>query len=516
MSSIALHVALLSGEQIAISRSPHSTIGALIEVVQKEFQKPVGKLISASGDRLLESATLAQAGIRENDVVTAVVQDVAVAATSAAFAAIRANGTVVAWGCPKRGGDCSAVQDQLQNVQRLQATDHAFAAILGDGSVVSWGEPSFGGNSSAIQRELHGVCQIQATETAFAAIREDGAVVTWGDAFCGGDCSAVRDQLHSVQHIQSNPSAFAALRADGRVVTWGAFFLGGDSNHVCDELQDVLQVCGGLCGFAAIKAGGRIVFWGPMSYQGVHETGLDGITQVQFNVRHWAAATQEGHLALSLRLCDQPDLRVPSGVLSVPDCAASLAWGGLHDIIILQKDGMVQFWGEGVPEWLRKELTSVVRLRCGSNELPKCAAVRSDGSVVAWQFSDKGAIFDVSAHEHKQLQNVTDVQSTYGGAFAALRGDGTVVTWGRAISGGDSAAVQGQLRGVVAIQATWWAFAAIRSDGSVVSWGCPGHGGDSSRVRDQLGQATVDQETTPKPRAGKPKVKSVLKKPSRK
>ena len=36
------------------------------------------------------------------------------------------------------------------------------------------------------------------------------------------------------------------------------------------------------------------------------------------------------------------------------------------------------------------------------------------------------------------------IQSTYG-SFAAILGDGSVVTWGLADSGGDSSAVQGQL-----------------------------------------------------------------------
>ena len=43
------------------------------------------------------------------------------------------------WGASHRGGDSSAVRDQLKNVQQIQATPSAFGAILGDGSVVTWG-----------------------------------------------------------------------------------------------------------------------------------------------------------------------------------------------------------------------------------------------------------------------------------------------------------------------------------------------------------------------------------------
>ena len=41
------------------------------------------------------------------------------------------------------------------------------------------------------------------------------------------------------------------------------------------------------------------------------------------------------------------------------------------------------------------------------------------------------------------------IQATHGalaGAFAAVLGDGSVVTWGDARCGGDSSAVQGQLK----------------------------------------------------------------------
>ena len=61
------------------------------------------------------------------------------------------------------------MQDQLTNVQQIQASDYAFAAILGDGSVVSWGDAAKGGDSSAVQAKLKNVQQIQACSSAFAA-----------------------------------------------------------------------------------------------------------------------------------------------------------------------------------------------------------------------------------------------------------------------------------------------------------------------------------------------------------
>ena len=100
------------------------------------------------------------------------------------------------WGDPDSGGDSSKVQDRLKGVQQVQATSRAFAAILADGSIVTWGLPGYGGDSSEVQDRLKGVQQVQATYGAFAAILADGSVVTWGDGDC--DSSGVAGQFAHV------------------------------------------------------------------------------------------------------------------------------------------------------------------------------------------------------------------------------------------------------------------------------------------------------------------------------
>ena len=59
----------------------------------------------------------------------------------------------------------------------------AFAAVKADGSVVTWGRAECGGNSYAVTSELQGgVRHVVGNERAFAAVKEDGSVVTWGGA----------------------------------------------------------------------------------------------------------------------------------------------------------------------------------------------------------------------------------------------------------------------------------------------------------------------------------------------
>ena len=109
------------------------------------------------------------------------------------------------------------------------------------------------------------------------------------------------------------------------------------------------------------------------------------------------------------------------------------------------------------------------------------SVVLGDGSVTTW---GSGPGSDIRSVQH-QLQNVRSIAAT-SSAFAALRKDGTVVTWGHPEQGGDSTAVRDQLREVKSLAASDKAFAALLASGGVVTWGDACDGGDCEMVRDEL------------------------------
>ncbi len=116
------------------------------------------------------------------------------------------------------------------------------------------------------------------------------------------------------------------------------------------------------------------------------------------------------------------------------------------------------------------------------------AAIRNDGSVVTWGYGENGGD---SSSVAVQLNGSIDVVEVFsnGSSFAALREDGSVVTWGSSERGGESSSVAGQLDGdidVVEVFSSSNAFAALRKDGSVVTWGASWAGGDSSAVAGEL------------------------------
>ncbi|MFN9631551.1 MAG: hypothetical protein ACK59A_15190 [Cyanobacteriota bacterium] len=114
------------------------------------------------------------------------------------------------------------------------------------------------------------------------------------------------------------------------------------------------------------------------------------------------------------------------------------------------------------------------------------AALRSDGTVVTWGSPARGGDGGgVDLDRPSDNLTVTQIYSS-SDAFAALRSDGSVVSWGVSYLGGDSSGVDfdGPANNLVATQifSSQGAFAALRSDGSVVTWGNSFFGGDSSSV----------------------------------
>ena len=118
------------------------------------------------------------------------------------------------------------------------------------------------------------------------------------------------------------------------------------------------------------------------------------------------------------------------------------------------------------------------------------ASCGGGNGITTWGCGECGS----DSHIHG-LQNVQHIQCTHT-ACAALLADGSVTTWGPWHSGGDSSAVQDQLKNVQQIQATNSAFAAIRADRSVVTWGSENCGGDSSAGRRQAPERPTDSGLT--------------------
>ncbi|OLP81299.1 putative E3 ubiquitin-protein ligase rbrA, partial [Symbiodinium microadriaticum] len=510
--SISVDVHLLSGKSACLEVEVDASVESLRYRAQSALMVPGrGRLLRSSGEVLNGAQPINKAKLMSGDVLTLHVEQVQVKATRqghifSAFAALLDDGSVVAWDRDLHGGDSSDVQEQLSNVQQLQASVAAFAAILGDGAVVTWGSANFGGDSRAVQEQLKNVQQIQASDGAFAAILGDGSVVTWGKADCGGDSSAVQEQLKNVQQIQASGAAFAAMLGGGSVVTWGNATCGGDSSGFHEQLKNVQHIQASSRAFAAILGDGSAVAWGHAELGGnssAVQQQLQNVQQIQASSGAFAAILGDGAVVTWGDVDYGGDSSAVQDLLrDVHQIQAS------HSAFAaILSDGSVVTWGSadfgGDSSGVQEQLRDVQQIQAS---FAAFAAILSDGSVVTWGKADCGG--DSSAVQ-EQLKNVQQIQAA-DSTFAAILGHGSVVTWGKSDCGGDSSAVQEQLKTVQQIQSSDCSFAAILGDGSVITWGIAGFGGDSSWIcmkpwKDHLqcNAAPEDQEESQKKAAAK-------------
>jgi alpha-tubulin suppressor-like RCC1 family protein len=165
--------------------------------------------------------------------------------------------------------------------------------------------------------------------------------------------------------------------------------------------------------------------------------------------------------------------------------SARKEWKNTSAFAALTPTGQVITWGSSL-SGARDVIGAIPRLSSGVRQIFSCgdgfAAVLADGSAISWRSRDQWLTIDANSEETR----IKTISST-NYAFAALRENGSVSTWGDSYSGGHSSHLSEKLsQGVRDIYSSLRAFAALKSDGSVVTWGDELYGGSSISVSQAL------------------------------
>ena len=225
---------------------------------------------------------------------------VAISAAAYHNLALRADGTVVAWGADYYGE--GVVPDGLTDVVAIAAGTYHNLAVRADGTVVAWGRNQYG--ETTVPDGLSDVVAVAAKDGwGSLALKADGSMVAWGGYTMtptGNDFVAItaggyvmlglradgsledtypyyvtpEGESLSILHPEGNDfvaiaaaySHVLAAKADGTVVAWGVNTYG--ETVVPDGLSDVVAVAAGGSGpwggghSLALKADGTVVGWG--------------------------------------------------------------------------------------------------------------------------------------------------------------------------------------------------------------------------------------------------------------
>lgn len=229
---------------------------------------------------------------------------VQVCGAAMAFAAIRQNGQVKAWGDEANGGKLETGQDLITGVKQIIGNYGAFAALRDGGgsrSVFAWGNPAYGGEikDDEIARATNVKALGAATAQAFTILLDTGGILGWGPDTHGGVIPVEIKILTNIVSVVSTWHAFCARLSNGYVVAWGNPDNGGNIPPDIVKLSDIAQVVGSAWSFAALRKNGTVVAWGdPVTGGDISSVAaqLTNVRAVYANSHGFTALTGDGRV----------------------------------------------------------------------------------------------------------------------------------------------------------------------------------------------------------------------------
>ncbi|MFC4598741.1 InlB B-repeat-containing protein [Cohnella hongkongensis] len=387
---------------------------------------------------------------------------VAIAAGEDHSLALKADGTVAAWGYH----GATDVPEGLSGVVSIAGGGNHSLALKADGSVVAWGSNGYGQTTVPTEAES-GVAAIAAGNYHSLALKAGGSVVAWGandDDSDYGQTTVPTEAESGVVAIAAGTYHSLALKADGSVVAWGANDY--DQTTVPTEAESgVVAIAAGNYHSLALKADGTVVAWGYDGYDlaEVPAGAQSGVAGIASGSYHALALKADGSV-VAWGSNDGGQTTVPAD-LAVSVKTKRIAAGYDHSLT-LKSDGSVVAWGrndDGQTTVPAEAESDAVAIAAGARH---SLALRSDGTVLAWGGND---LSQTAVPTEAQ----TDVVAiTAGSAHSlALKANGTVEAWG--YNAYDQLEVPDGLSDVVAIAAGTSHSLALMANGTVEAWGSP-------------------------------------------
>ncbi|HHY84260.1 MAG TPA: hypothetical protein GYA07_01805 [Verrucomicrobia bacterium] len=178
----------------------------------------------------------------------------AISSGAAHSVALKADGTVAAWG-RNLYGPATNIPPGLSNVVAIAAGFYHSLALKNDGTVVAWGDNEFGQVNTPANAT--NVVAVAGGEYSMA-LTADGTILVWGNNDWGQH--HVPASATNVVAIAAGMAHSLALKADGTVVTWGA-----GAPAVPPGLNNVVAIAAGYGHSLALRADGTVVAWGQNS-----------------------------------------------------------------------------------------------------------------------------------------------------------------------------------------------------------------------------------------------------------
>src|SRR6185369_12016876 len=240
------------------------------------------------------------------------------------------------------------------SIVAIAAGDSSNLALRADGTVIAWGDNSYG--QGTVPGGLTNVVAIAAGGFFNLALRADGGVVAWGDNSFGQ--TNLPPGLTNVVAIAGGTSHALALTSQGRVFGWGRNTEG--QAEIPLNLSNVVAIAGGRYHSLALYRDGTVSAWGNNLWGQLNlPSGLTNVAAIACGSRHSLALTAHG-LAVAWGDNYYGQTEVPARA----DLVAITA--NFYNNLALTVDGKVVAWGNNL--WgqtnVPGDLSQVVGIAC--------------------------------------------------------------------------------------------------------------------------------------------------------
>lgn len=405
------------------------------------------------------------------------------------WSALKSNGTVFT----SFGNNFVTIGGQtLTNVVAIYSNAWGFAGLTSTGRVATWGSGSqyetylYDSDYYSVTSSLQTGCiDVFSQPNNFVALKSDGTIIAWGYQ---NDISAVSSNLNNIISIVSNNYSYAALKSNGSVVTWGRSDAGGDTsitiasgpfagNTVQSQLNSgVVSLYATEYGFAALKNNGDFIYW-RATWNNSTGSATNIVNVIGSSGGFYALKSNGGVISYE----NSNSTVLPSGFSYINNAVGSNVvnlYATQLSVTVLKRDASIfnfgdadngaaglRYWSDISNGWVGVDSTNIIDVYTGGECM---AALKSNGSLITWGQSG-GNSESISSF---LSSNIVAAYPASGGKFhsvmLALNNNGEVKAWGRYDRGGViHASITSEVTsGIVAVYSSGFGYYVIKSTAS--------------------------------------------------
>lgn len=355
------------------------------------------------------------------------------------------SGQVICWG-RNTEGQCN-VPAGLTNVTRVFASGNLSAAMRADSTVVFWPPLSTWTYNGPVTDLALGPSHPSEVNQGMyrLALKPDGSLYSDDNVY-------PVPALTGVTKIAAGNYHAIARKSDGTATAWGYNISGQGS--IPAGLGQVLAIGAGSMFSAAVRADGTVTAWGEAFFGATAvPPNIGNAVDLRCGIRHTLVLRTDGTVTAFGQL--SPAMNVPRSIgqvsRTVTNANNSFQSG---NTLVVREDGLISAWGSGLS--IDPNIGPVAEAAVG---YVGAIARRTDGTV--W------------SADYNPPANTNPVISVAAGDtfYAAVKANGTVVTWGQS---GNVPSVPTSVGAAVEVDANSGFVIAKRTNGSLAVFGTSG------------------------------------------